>query len=56
MSKDQSWISHRGMTDRRKSEYVRGVDGFLEFAFRAKEDSSVLKWPCMKGNLILYHD
>ena len=44
------------MIDRRNSEHVGGVDGFLEFTFSGKEDSGVLKCSCMKCNLILYHD
>ncbi|KAL2893771.1 hypothetical protein RDABS01_009680 [Bienertia sinuspersici] len=34
---DRRWMNHNGVKDRRKLEYVAGVNEFLQFAFRDKK-------------------
>ena len=38
MDRDRSWMNHRGISDRRKPDYIAGVNEFLELAFGGKED------------------
>ena len=56
MNKDQSWMNHMRIIDRRKLEYIKGVDKFLEFAFSDKENGVL--WRCLfiDCNLSLFHN
>ncbi|KAL2942228.1 Histidine--tRNA ligase [Bienertia sinuspersici] len=46
-------MNHNGVKDRRKLEYVAGVNEFLQFAFRDKSDETMLKCPCLNCRLVL---
>ncbi|KAL2894899.1 hypothetical protein RDABS01_010808 [Bienertia sinuspersici] len=43
---DRRWMNHNGVKDRRKLEYIAGVNEFLQFAFRDKShpDIQFYKW------------
>ncbi|KAJ8428387.1 hypothetical protein Cgig2_023578 [Carnegiea gigantea] len=36
--RDRSWMNHRGISDRRKPDYIAGINEFLELAFDGTED------------------
>ncbi|KAL2894508.1 5-formaminoimidazole-4-carboxamide-1-(beta)-D-ribofuranosyl 5'-monophosphate synthetase [Bienertia sinuspersici] len=53
MNMDRSWMNHNGVKDRRKLEYIAGVNEFLHFAFTGKSDETMLKCPCLNCRLVL---
>ncbi|KAL2904318.1 Fibronectin-binding protein PlpA [Bienertia sinuspersici] len=50
---DRSWMNHNCVKDRRKPEYIAGVNEFLHFAFTGKSDETMLKCPCLNCRLVL---
>ncbi|KAL2923537.1 Netrin-1 [Bienertia sinuspersici] len=46
-------MNHNGVKDRRKLEYIAGVNEFLRFAFTGKSDETMLKCPCLNCRLVL---
>ena len=53
---DRQWMNHNGVKDRQKPEYIAGVNEFLQFAFRGKNDKTMLKCPCLNCRLVLSQD
>jgi len=49
-------MNHRGINDRRKPEYIAGVNEFLELAFSGKEDGTEVRCPCVNCNMCLFHN
>jgi len=41
---DRSWINHMGMDDRKRPEYVMGVNQFLEYAFSGKDEGTKMRY------------
>ena len=56
MDKDQTWMNHRGINDRRKPDYIAGVNQFLAYAFHGKEEGTELRCPCVNCNLCFFHN
>ncbi|KAJ8426017.1 hypothetical protein Cgig2_017099 [Carnegiea gigantea] len=42
MDRDRIWMNHRGVSDRRKPDYIVGINEFLELAFGGKEDETLV--------------
>ena len=49
-------MNHRGINDRRKLQYIAGVNEFIGLAFGGKEDGTEVQRPCVNCNLCLFHD
>jgi len=49
-------MNHRGINDRRKPDYIAGVNHFLEYAFHGKEEGTELRCPCVNCNLCFFHN
>lgn len=53
---DRTWMINRSAFDRRQAKYIEGVEGFLEFAFKGKDEGAVMRCPCMDCFLSLFKD
>ena len=49
-------MNHKGISDRRKPDYIAGINEFLELAFGGKEDGTDVRCPCVNCNLCLFHN
>ena len=56
MDKDCNWMNHKEIHDRRKHEYIAGVNEFLQLAFKGKEDETDMMCPYVDCNLCLFND
>ncbi|XP_050215350.1 uncharacterized protein LOC126666401 [Mercurialis annua] len=43
---DRNWINHKGISDRRKPDYIKGVNEFLDFSFIKVGRCGKIRCPC----------
>jgi len=49
-------MNHRVMGDRKKLEYIMGVNQFLEYALSGRGEGTEMRCPCVHCNLWLFQN
>lgn len=56
LMRDRSWMNYKNASDRRKPDYVDGVNAFLDFAFSNAGNNEKIRCPCVNCFLGSFHD